>query len=83
MSNYQARYVNANRSNEQRRARYCFLTNGIGLNRNMARAIVGRSDPKIDQTLLNLNMEKVKEEMKLMEIMKDVKKLFRNKCNRK
>lgn len=47
-------YINAYRTPAQRRARYCFLRH-MGLNRNCTRAIVGRSDAKIVQSLETLS----------------------------
>jgi hypothetical protein len=48
-------FVNQSRSKEERRARYYFLTNGCGLNRNLARSIVGRTDSHIDISLKYLD----------------------------
>ena len=47
-------FVNAYRSNWERRARYCFLRHCCGFNRNLTRAIVGRSDSKIVQSIENI-----------------------------
>lgn len=44
-------YVNDGRTKEQRRARYCFLSNCCGLPRPVVRAIVGRSDSNIVKSL--------------------------------
>jgi hypothetical protein len=37
-------YVNAGRSKEERRVRYCFLRHCCGFNRNATRRLVGWSD---------------------------------------
>jgi hypothetical protein len=47
-------FVNAGRSKEERRARYCFLIH-CGFGRSGARGIVGRSDSKIDESYRNLD----------------------------
>jgi len=61
--------VNAYRTKEQRRVRYCFLRQS-GLNRNLARAFVGRSDAKIFESLENLTPE----------ILAELKKIWGNKA---
>ena len=48
-------YVNATRTPEQRRVRYCFLRTCCGLNRDGARGIYGRRDTKIALTLETLH----------------------------
>lgn len=46
-------YINSQRTNKERCARYCFLRH-MGLSRNQVRAIVGRSDTNIIKTLEHL-----------------------------
>jgi hypothetical protein len=48
-------YVNQLRTKQERKARYCFLTKGCNIPRNLARSIVGRTDSHIDLTLKNLD----------------------------
>jgi hypothetical protein len=47
--------VNATRTKQQRKARYCFLRNCCNLTRNSTRSIVGRSDNHIDLSLKHLD----------------------------
>jgi len=62
-------FVNAYRTKEQRRVRYCFLRQS-GLNRNLTRAFVGRRDTKIFDSLENLTPE----------ILAELKKIWGNKA---
>lgn len=47
-------FVNAYRTKEQRRVRYCFLRKCCLFNRNLARGIVGRSDNNIVKTIKSI-----------------------------
>lgn len=51
-------YVNAYRTKDERRVRYCFLRNCCGFSRGLTRAIVGRSDANIVKTLKNIGVFK-------------------------
>lgn len=53
-------FVNAYRSKEERKARYCFLRTCCGFNRNLTRGIVGRSDSNIVKTIKNIGEFKTK-----------------------
>ena len=49
-------FINAYRTKEQRKVRYCFLRQ-IGLNRSLTRSIVGRSDKNIIKSIENLEIK--------------------------
>lgn len=54
-------YVNAGRSKEERRARYCFLRHFCGFNRSMTRRLAGWSDNHVIQFLDAWNFQKENE----------------------
>ena len=47
-------FVNAYRTKEERKARYCFLRTCCGFSRDLTRAIVDRRDSNIVKTIKNI-----------------------------
>ena len=47
------KFVNGNRSNNEKRVRYCFLRKCVGLNRIETRMLMGYSDSRVVRYLSN------------------------------
>jgi hypothetical protein len=52
-----SRFVNGNRTNAERRVRYCFLRNVIGFTRNEARIIVAYRDKNQIRSIKQFDIE--------------------------